>query len=122
MFFGEVRQMLPPFIMDNLEIFPKGWGTDASDYFKAVREDKIRVEEHCLCELMIRKDYESAMPDTIICRSLENAKAMMEEDIRVTLAKEEGEFDPKQMRRISPTHVIIGNGVEWLISVKQLFD
>ena len=116
-----IRQMLFE-VMDNLEIFPKAWGTEASDYFKAVHDGKIRVEEHWLYELMIRKDYESPTPDTIICRSLEGAQAMMEEDIRTTLVKNEGEFDEKQMRRINPTHVIIGNDVEWIITTKQLFD
>ena len=116
-----IRQMLFE-VMDNLEIFPKAWGTEASDYFKAVRDGKIRVEEHWLYELMIRKDYGSPTPDTIICRSLEGAQAMMEEDIRTTLVKNEGEFDEKQMRRINPTHVIIGNDVEWIITTKQLFD
>ena len=116
-----IRQMLCE-VMDNLEIFPKAWGTEASDYFKAVGDGKVRVEEHWLYELMIRKDYESPTPDTIICRSLEGAKAMMEEDIKTTLVKDECEFDEKQMRRINPTHVIIGNGVEWIITTKQLFD
>ena len=116
-----IRQMLCE-VMDNLEIFPKAWGPEASDYFKAVGDGKVRVEEHWLYELMIRKDYESPTPDTIICRSLEGAKAMMEEDIKTTLVKDECEFDEKQMRRINPTHVIIGNGVEWIITTKKLFD
>ena len=109
-------------VLNNRRLFPLGWKTDVADYFKAVGAEDFEVREHLLCELRIRKDYESREPDTIICRSLKGAKAMMDEDIKSTLAKEDGEFDPKQMRRISPSHVIIGNGVEWLISVKQLFD
>ena len=109
-------------VLDNPETFPKGWNTDVTDYFKAVHDEDVRVEEHWLYELMIRKDYESPTPDTIICRSLEGAKAMMEEDIKTTLEKDECEFDAKQMRRINPTHVIIGNGVEWIITTKKLFD
>ena len=109
-------------VLNNRRQFPLGWKTDVADFFKSVGAEDIEIREHLLCELLIRKDYEGPAPDTIICRSLKGAIGMMEEDIKTTLANEDGEFDPKQMRRISPTQVIIGNGVEWLISVKQLFD
>ena len=62
-----IREMVSE-VLDNLERFPKGWGTTVKDYFKAKGKDHLEVKQTKVWMLTIRKAYEGVMPDTVICR------------------------------------------------------
>ena len=116
-----IREMVSE-VLDNLERFPKGWGTTVKDYFKAKGKDHLEVKQTKVWILTIRKAYEGVMPDTVICRKLATAKAKMEADISETLANADGEFDAADLNRVSDTRVTIGEDVEWVITQQSLHD
>ena len=116
-----IREMVSE-VLDNLERFPKGWGTTVKDYFKAKGKDHLEVKQTKVWMLTIRKAYEGVMPDTVICRKLATAKAKMEADISETLANVDGEFDPADLDRMSETRAVIGEGIEWVIAPRELHD
>ena len=116
-----IREMVSE-VLDNLERFPKGWGTTVKDYFKAKGKDHLEVKQTKVWMLTIRKAYEGVMPDTVICRKLATAKAKMEADISETLANADGEFDAADLNRVSDTRVTIGDDVEWVITQQPLRD
>ena len=116
-----IREMVSE-VLDNLERFPKGWGTTVKDYFKAKGKDCFERQQKNVWMLTIRKAYEGVMPDTVICRKLATAKAKMEADISETLANADGEFDAADLNRVSDTRVTIGEDVEWVITQQPLHD
>ena len=52
-----IREMVSE-VLDNLERFPKGWGTTVKDYFKAKGKDHLEVKQTKVWMLTIRKAYE----------------------------------------------------------------
>ena len=116
-----IREMVSE-VLDNLERFPKGWGTTVKDYFKAKGKDHLEVKQTKVWMLTIRKAYEGVMRDTVICRMLATAMAKMEAVFSVTLANADGEFDSADLNRVSDTRVTIGDDVEWVITQQPLRD
>jgi len=116
-----IKEMLNE-VLDNPERFPKSWGTTVKEYFTAKGRDHLEVRQTKVWMLMIRKDYEGPVPDVIVCRKLATAKAKMEADIETTLANADGEFDPAELKRVSDARVTLGDGIEWVIAPRELFD
>ena len=104
-----IREMVSE-VLDNLERFPKGWGTTVKDYFKAKGKDHLEVKQTKVWMLTIRKAYEGVMPDTVICRKLATAKAKMEADISETLANADGEFDAERVALGQCVPMTLSNG------------
>ena len=73
-------------------------------------------------ELMIRNLYQSEeAPTTSAYRTVEAARAAMEEDIRETLAAKDPHFDEEDVRREDEDNVQLGDEIRYEIEWKDLW-
>ena len=74
-------------------------------------------------ELMIRNLYQSEeAPTTSAYRTVEAARAAMEEDIRETLAAKDPKFDEEDVKREDADNVQLGDEIRYEIEWKDLWD
>ena len=73
-------------------------------------------------ELMIRNLYQSEeAPTTTAHRTIEGARAAMEEDIRETLAAKDPHFDEEDVKREDEDNVQLGDEIRYEIEWKDLW-
>ena len=73
-------------------------------------------------ELMIRNLYQSEeAPTTSAYRTVEAARAAMEEDIRETLAAKDPHFDEEDVKREDADNVQLGDEIRYEIEWKDLY-
>lgn len=73
-------------------------------------------------ELMIRNLYQSEeAPTTSAYRTVEAARAAMEEDIRETLAAKDPHFDEEDVKREDEDNVQLGDEIRYEIEWKDLY-
>ena len=73
-------------------------------------------------ELMIRNLYQSEeAPTTSAHRTIEGARAAMEEDIRETLAAKDPHFDEEDVKREDEDNVQLGDEIRYEIEWKDLW-
>ena len=80
-----IREMVSE-VLDNLERFPKGWGTTVKDYFKAKGKDCFERRQKMVWMLTILQPDAEADYSVSVYRTRAKAVAAMEEDIEATLA------------------------------------
>ena len=74
-------------------------------------------------ELMIRNLYQSEeAPTTTAHRTIEGARAAMEEDIRETLAAKDPHFDEDDVKREDEDNVQLGDEIRYEIEWKDLYS
>ena len=74
-------------------------------------------------ELMIRNLYQSEeAPTTTAHRTVEGARAAMEEDIRETLAAKDPHFDEEDVKREDADNVQLGDEIRYEIEWKDLYS
>ena len=74
-------------------------------------------------ELMIRNLYQSEeAPTTTAHRTIEGARAAMEEDIRETLAAKDPHFDEEDVKREDADNVQLGDEIRYEIEWKDLYS
>ena len=74
-------------------------------------------------ELMIRNLYQSEeAPTTAAHRTIEGARAAMEEDIRETLAAKDPHFDEEDVKREDADNVQLGDEIRYEIEWKDLYS
>ena len=74
-------------------------------------------------ELMIRNLYQSEeAPTTTAHRTIEGARAAMEEDIRETLAAKDPHFDEEDVKREDEDNVQLGDEIRYEIEWKDLYS
>ena len=74
-------------------------------------------------ELMIRNLYQSEeAPTTSAHRTVEGARAAMEEDIRETLAAKDPHFDEEDVKREDADNVQLGDEIRYEIEWKDLYS
>ena len=74
-------------------------------------------------ELMIRNLYQSEeAPTTTTHRTIEGARAAMEEDIRETLAAKDPHFDEEDVKREDEDNVQLGDEIRYEIEWKDLYS
>lgn len=100
--------------------FPQGWNTDLADIYRKEGREHYERKQRKVWELMIRTPYNGEAPTTILCRRLEKAKELMEQDIHETLTGPSPRFDPEDLVRVSDTEAHIGDEIFWEIEQKDL--
>ena len=109
-------------VLDNLERFPKGWGTEVKDYFKAIGKDHLEKKQKWVWKLTIRTPYNGEADAVSVYRTRAKAIAAMEEDIRETLASPSPRFDPECLVREGDASAHHGDEVFWDVERVELFD
>ena len=83
---------------------------------------KAMADEQGYYELMIRNLYRSEeAPTTSAYRTIEAARAAMEEDIRETLAAKDPHFDEEDVKREDDDNVQLGDEIRYEIEWKDLW-
>ena len=100
--------------------FPSGWETPLAEVYRKVGYEHYEHKQRKVWELMIRTPYNGEAPTTIICRRLEKAKDLMEQDIHETLTGQSPRFDPEDLVRDSRLSAHIGDEIFWEIEKKDL--
>lgn len=100
--------------------FPNGWETSLAEIYRKTGYEHYDHKQRKVWELTIRTPYNGEAPTTVICRRLEKAKELMEEDIRETLASPSPRFDAEDLVRVSDTEVHLGDEIFWEIEKKDL--
>ena len=100
--------------------FPNGWETPLAEIYRKTGYEHYDHKQRKVWELTIRTPYNGEAPTTVICRRLEKAKELMEEDIRETLASPSPRFDAEDLMRVSDTEAHLGDEIFWEIEKKDL--
>ena len=89
---------------------------------KAMADKAAKPKEEGYYELMIRNLYQSEeAPTTSAYRTVEAARAAMEEDIRETLAAKDPHFDEEDVKREDADNVQLGDEIRYEIEWKDLW-
>ena len=89
---------------------------------KAMADKAAKSKEEGYYELMIRNLYQSEeAPTTSAHRTIEGARAAMEEDIRETLAAKDPHFDEEDVKREDADNVQLGDEIRYEIEWKDLY-
>ncbi len=107
-------------VLDDAAAFPAGWNTDLKEVFRREGKDLYERRQKLIWELAIKTPYNGEDTTTVLCRSSQKAKELMEEDIRETLAAGTTGFGEGDLVREGDRNVRLGNAVEWTITRKEL--
>ncbi len=102
-------------VLDDAAAFPAGWNTELKEVFRKDGKDLYERQQRRIWILMTHTPYSGEAPTVKPCRSYAKAKAMMEEDIRETLACRSPRFDEEDLNREDSDTVRLGDEITWSV-------
>ena len=110
-------------VSEDLAAFPKGWNTELKEVFRRDGRDLFDRKQKKVWMLTIREPDADNDFVVSVYRTLEKAKAEMEEDIRETIDhRYDGVAEAEVLTRDGERHAKIGDEVDWQITHETLFE
>ncbi|MCR5414315.1 MAG: hypothetical protein K6F50_06270 [Kiritimatiellae bacterium] len=102
-------------VLDDAAAFPEGWNTELREVFRKEGKDLYERRQKRIWILAIQTPYSGEEPTVKVCRSSAKARAMMEEDIRETLACRSPSFSEADLERENANTVRLGDEITWSV-------